>query len=186
MQPLVGVFSCRGMKNRLHVLFAGCIPVDDQDFAGFHIAHIRDVINVEGTGFTGHKPAVSLLAQRQWPEAVGVAHGDELVVGEDDQAVGSGDLGDSVYNLLDLTGFLAVRNQMEDELGVGGGLKQHAFLAEAVAQLPGVGQVAVVCQGQVAVAVVYAEGLDIGRIPGGAGGGVTVVADGCGSRGVSR
>ena len=117
-------------------------------------------------------------AKGERPEAVGVAHGDQLVVGQQQEAEGALELRERVEDLIHLLGAAALRDQVEDQLGVGGRLEERAPLAEGAPQLAGVREVAVVRERDVAVAVVDHEGLDVGLVVRGAGGRVAVVADG--------
>ena len=70
-----------------------------------------------------------------------------------------------------------VRDELDDDLGVGGGLEVSAIALQARAQVAEVDQVAVVSDGDEALGGVDADGLGVeqGRV---AGGGVARVADG--------
>ena len=68
-------------------------------------------------------------------------------------------------------------HEVDDDLGVHGGLEDGALLLQAAANLPGVGQGAVVADGDHQTAVLHHEGLGVDE-HGGAGGGIAHVADG--------
>lgn len=70
---------------------------------------------------------------------------------------------------------------MEDDLGVGGGAEDGPSGLELVTKRVVVDEVSVVGDGELAKAVAGDEGLDVGKGGGCAGGGVAVVADGCGT-----
>ena len=68
-------------------------------------------------------------------------------------------------------------HEVDDDLGVHGGLEDGAALFQAAADLPGVGEGAVVADGDHLAAVLHHEGLGVDE-HGGAGGGIAHVADG--------
>ncbi len=68
-------------------------------------------------------------------------------------------------------------HEVDDDLGVHGGLEDGARGLEAAADLPGVGEGAVVADGDHLAAVLHHEGLGVDE-HGGAGGGIAHVADG--------
>ena len=127
----------------------------------------------------GSRWDVGQLADAQRPEAVGIAGGDQLGVGHDDQAVGTLD---DVHRLadggLDVGGGQALLGQqITDHLGVGGAVKDGTLQFQLPAQGTGIDQVAVVADGHGALAVMQQHGLCIG--PGAAaGGGVAHMAGG--------
>ncbi len=68
-------------------------------------------------------------------------------------------------------------HEVDDDFGVHGGLEDGARGLEAAADLPGVGEGAVVADGDHLAAVLHHEGLGVDE-HGGAGGGIAHVADG--------
>ena len=74
----------------------------------------------------------------------------------------------------------AASHQMHDHFGVAGGLENGAAMFESAAQLAGIGEIAVVRQGQLALVAIDDDGLRVGE-RGVAGGGVARVAHGRGA-----
>ena len=112
------------------------------------VAHEIGADNVERAGFRGQDPGVAEPAQHQRPHAQRVAHADELVLRQRRQRIGALDLAQRVGQPVD-DGFLeAGRDQVDDDLGVAGRLEQAAAMHQPAAQLIGVGQIAVVADGE--------------------------------------
>jgi hypothetical protein len=57
-----------------------------------------------------------------------------------------------------------VRDQVENQLGIGCALKKNSFIAKPFPQSARIGEVAVVTNGQISASVVNPERLNIGRI----------------------
>ena len=119
-------------------------------------------------------------ADRQRAQAVGVAEGDDAVLGHDDDREGAAQarehVGDRVLDLLGRVG----GDHRGDDLRVGGRAERDAALEQLVVQLERVDQVAVVRERDLAARAVGAlRALHRLRVlPGvGAGGGVAHVAD---------
>ena len=68
-------------------------------------------------------------------------------------------------------------HEVDDDFGVHGGLEDGALRLQAAANLPGIGEGAVVADGDHQTAVLHHEGLGVDE-HGGAGGGIAHVADG--------
>ena len=120
---------------------------------------------------------VAQASEHERPEAVRVAHRQELVVGEDQQRVGALD---AVQGFDEAPGQIAVLgagHEVDDDLGVHGRLEDRPFVLEVLADVDGVDEVAVVGHGDRPEAGLDDERLGVldlarprGRVP--------VVADG--------
>ena len=156
-------------------------PVGHHDLAGLHIPQHPGAHGVQRAGFRrkGIAGAVGQLADAQRAEPMGVAGGDELGVGHDDQAVGALDLFHRAADSgLDVRGDQPVLGQqIADHLGIGGAVKDRAAHLQLVAQPGRVGQVAVVADGHGALAVVQYHRLGVGPAAL-AGGGIPHMAGG--------
>ncbi len=64
-------------------------------------------------------------------EAVWVARGEDAVARHHDDGEGAFDLGERVGDAVDQRGLLGVRDELDDDLGVGGGLEDGAVALEA-------------------------------------------------------
>ena len=107
---------------------------DHHHFAVLHLAHELGADDVERAGLGGQHPGLAELAEDQRPDAEGIARADQLLMGEADQRIGAFDLEQGLDQLLDEALLLAPRDEMQDHLGVGGGLADGALLDEGVAQ----------------------------------------------------
>lgn len=67
---------------------------------------------------------------------------------------------------------------MQDHLGVGRTLEEHTLIDESAAELPRVGQISVVSDGQIPQAVVHSKGLDVHRVARGTTRTVAIMTDG--------
>ena len=111
---------------------------------------------------------------------MGVPDRDDLVGGGDHQGIGALDFGQGRGQRVDQIDEVAPPvpgHQMDDDLGVHGGLEDGALRLQAAANLPGIGEGAVVADGDHQTAVLHHEGLGVDE-HGGAGGGIAHVADG--------
>ena len=127
----------------------------------------------DGVGAAG----VLHAAHGERAEAARIAGGEDAVARHHDDGEGAFDLGERVGDGVDQRAGAGVRDELDDDLGVGGGLEVGAVALEARAQVAEVDQVAVVRDGDEALGGVDADGLRVEqrRI---AGGGVARVADG--------
>jgi hypothetical protein len=151
--------------------------VDHHDLAGLDVAHVLGLDQVEGAGLRRQDVGVLPPSDHQRAKPVGIAHADQLAVGQEHQRVRAGDLaqgGDQPGHRIELRD---LGHQVDDALGVAGGLEDRASGLEAGAQLVGVDQVAVVGDGDRAARVVEQERLGVAQL-GAAGGRVAGVADG--------
>ncbi len=125
----------------------------------------------------GH-PAVDFqLAHGKRAEASGIARDDDAVMREEDEREGAFELQEGIAKGGFEGLFAGVRDEVEDDFGVAGGLEDGAAGFEICAEFGGVGDVAVVGDGDAAFVAVDGERLGVAD-DGVAGGGVAGVADG--------
>ena len=110
----------------------------------------------------------------------GSRHADHLLRGQRHQREGAFDLPDRLDEARVEVALLAGGDQVQDRLGVGGRREDRALLLQRALHGHGVGDVAVVGDGEAAVGKLGEEGLDVAQA-GAAGGGVARVADGAGA-----
>ena len=106
-----------------------------------------------------------------------IAGGEDAVAGHHDDGEGAVDLRERVGDGVDQRAGAGVRDELDDDLGVAGGLEEGAFALEAGAHVAEVDQVAVVGDGDESLGGLDADGLRVEQ-RGVAGGGVAGVADG--------
>ena len=121
---------------------------DDDDLSGLDVAHELGADDVERAGLRGQDPGLAEPAEHQRPHAERVAHPDDLVLRQRHQRIGALDLPQRIGQPIDDGVLEARRDQMDDDLGVAGRLEQAAAAHQLPAQLIGVGQVAVVADGE--------------------------------------
>ena len=152
---------------------------DGDYLAGLHVAQEPRAYGVQGAALAGYGPAVGQLAYAQRAEAHGVARGDELARGHDREGVRALEaVHGGADGRLDGAGAQPLAGyDVAYDLAVGGGGEDGALELELLAQLAGVGEVAVVREGHAALYVAYDDGLGVlARAP--AGGAVAAVAYG--------
>ena len=116
---------------------------DHHHLAILHLAHEVGADDVERTGLGCEHPGLAETPKDERPDAERIARADELLVGETDQRVGAFDLQQRLDEFLHEQTFLAARDKMEDDLGVGGRLADGALGDQPVAHRERVGEVAV-------------------------------------------
>ncbi len=158
------------------VLRTNARGVDDDELAGLDVAHEVGADDVERAGFRGEDVALAEPAEDERPDAERIAHADHHVVGQRHQRIGALDLLEGLDQPVDDVAARRRRHQVGDDLGVGGRLEQRAALDQLVAQRIGIGQVAVVGDGEAAGGEVGEQRLDVAQ-DGVAGGGIADMAD---------
>jgi hypothetical protein len=116
-------------------------------------------------------------AEHQRAHAPRIAHADQLLGGQRHQRISAFDLLQGVDQLFDHRAFVAAGRQMDDDLGIGGRLEDGAFLHQLGAQRIGVGEIAVMGDGDAAARQVREQGLNVAHRRA-ARRGIAVVADG--------
>ena len=150
---------------------------DDDDLAVLHLAQELGADHVERAGLGGEHVGGAEPADDERADADGIARADQHLVGQTHERIGALDLAQRFDEALDDAALLRARQEMQDDLGVGGRLADGAGGDELLAQGEGVREVAVVGDGE-------AAGVDIGKQrlhvaqDGIAAGRVAIVADG--------
>ena len=122
-------------------------------------------------------PSDPMRPEDQRPDTQRIAHAHQGFVGKGDQGIGADHLLQRVDQPVHDGGIEADGDQVDEDLGVGGGLEQAAATDQGAMQHMGVGQVAVMRDGEPAELEIRIERLNISK-NGIAGGGVAVVPDG--------
>src|SRR6516162_4991749 len=138
-------------------------PVDDDDLSRLDIADELGADDVERAGLRGEDPGVGEAAENQWPYAERIAQSDQLLLRERHQRKGTLDLPQRVDQPVDDGLFEAGRDQVNDNLGVAGRLKQAAATHELAAHLVGIGQIAVVADREPAELEIGEQRLDVAQ-----------------------
>ncbi len=137
--------------------------VDHRDLAPLHVAHVLGAQQVEGAGLAGDDPGAVDPADRQRTEAQGVADRDHAPGDERDQGVGAAQKAQGIDQRVDHVGRSRARRQVQDRLGVAGGLEDRAVGLQLLADQRRVDQVAVVGDGDRPAMVPEQERLRVGR-----------------------
>ena len=130
--------------------------VEHQDLAGFDVADIFGADDIERAGLRGEDRAAVELAEHQRPDAERIARADQFLVGHRHQRIGALDGAQRFDEAVDEAVALGLRDQMQDYLGIGGGLHHGAVLHQLAAQGQPVGEVAVVADRK-------AAGVELGK-----------------------
>ena len=165
---------------------AGDAVLGDHDqFAGEDVALVFGAEEVEGAGFRGEDDGVWAVgvadaAHGERAETAWIAGGEDAVARHHDDGECALDLGKRVGDGVYERAGAGVGDELDDDLGVGSGLKVSAIAFEAGTDVAEVDEVAVVGDGDEALGGVDADGLGVeeSRV---AGGGVAGVADGHGA-----
>ena len=180
---------------------ADAVLVDDDDFARLDVADELGLDQVQRAGLAGEDMggvdafpevlgqhhAVGILrgdwfgpgqfTEDERAESERIAHADEFVLAHDDQRVGALD---ALHHCFQRMGAVAVersRQQVEDDLAVHRGLENRTLLFQLGPQAGGVGEVAVVTDGDLAAGAVHDQRLGVLDVRA-AGGRVADVTDG--------
>ena len=134
--------------------------VDHDELAGTDVSLVDRADQVEGAGLGRDDPVVAQPAERERPDPLRIAEGEQLSLRERDDRVGALE---PWHRPRDRFGDRrrVVRDQRRDRLGVGGGAERDPVGGELVPQLRRVGQVAVVADRDRAGAAVVDERLRV-------------------------
>jgi hypothetical protein len=171
--------GARRRRERPHR--ARAVGPDDQHLAGLDVADVGGAHQVHRAGLGTHDPAVAEPAQRQRPEPVRVADGDQSFLGDEGEREGAGELGDRLDQRVVDAERLGAGIEVQRHFSVAVGLEDRALAHQLVAQFAGVDDVAVVADADLAVHAVDEQRLGVGHRAL-AGGRVAGVADGNGAR----
>ncbi len=124
--------------------------VEDQHLAILDVADILGADDIERAGLRGEDRTAVELAEHQRPDAERIARADQLLVGEADKSVGAFEHAQPFDEAIDEAVAVRARDQMQNDLGVGGRLHHRAFADQLAAQRQAVGQIAVMADGKAA------------------------------------
>src|SRR5260370_37827953 len=125
---------------------------DAYHFAGFDLADVLGVEQIESASFRGNEPGIeaaggSEFAENERTEAARIAHGVEFVFCEDEKRVRAFDLIEGVTDRAGTIAGLRAGDEMDADFAVPVGLENRAAMLELAAPLAAVGEVAVVAEG---------------------------------------
>src|SRR5215469_5053936 len=136
---------------------------DGDHLAGLDIAHEGGADDVERAAFRRQNVSVAELTQHQRADAERVTHADQSVLRQRHERVSAFDLTQRFGHPLFDRVLERRRDEMDDHLGVRGRLEDAAAPDQAVAQVVGVGEVAVMADRQAAESEVGEQWLDIAQ-----------------------
>ena len=151
--------------------------VDDDNLAWLDVADKFGVDQVERAGFAGKDVGIAEFAYAEGAETEGVARANQFLFRHEDEGIGAFQFAQAVDERVLAAVGVRLGEQVQDDLAVHGGLENGAASFEFVAQAGGIGEVAVVGDGDLAAGAIHSEGLGVFEL-GGAGGGIAGVADG--------
>ena len=134
---------------------------DHEQLARLDVTHVGGAEQVERACLRADDPGIAEAAERERPEPVRIARGDQPVLGQQDERVRAADLSDGLGERFLDRGRPRARVQVQDDFGVAAGLKNRSVADELVAQLERVDEVAVVADGDLAVGAVDEERLRV-------------------------
>ncbi len=123
------------------------VAIDDHDLARLDITDEFGADDVQGAGFGGENRGIIELPQYEGSNAETVAHADQGVVRHGDQGIGAFDLAQGVDHSVDDRRKGADGDEMNDDLGIAGGLEQAAPLNQPFAHRKRVSKITVVGDG---------------------------------------
>ena len=137
--------------------------VEHHHLAGFDIAQEVGADDVEGTGFRGQDMALAEPAEHERADAERVANPDDALVGQRDEGVGAFGLAQGIDHPIDDVAAPAHRHQVDEHFGIGGRLEDRAAANELLAELAGVGEIAVVADRQTAELKIGKQRLNVAQ-----------------------
>src|SRR5450432_3268232 len=170
VDPLEDAAVRRLARERMHA--ARALLIDEHHLARLDVADVLGADELEGAALGRDDPGdargLDDAAEHERPEAHGIAHGDHHVFGQEDERVRTADLRERVGDAVRQIVLPRARDQVDDALGVGGRREDRALGLEALAQLAGVDEVAVVAERDRPARVVDGDGLRVllGRVTG--------------------
>ena len=127
--------------------------IHDHDLAWIDFGNVFCIDDVERTSFRGDHECTLFSSKSKRTPAVGIARSNELILGEDHETVGTLDLLQSISSLFYLVLRPTPCNQMENDLRIGCGLKNRAFVLKTLPQCSVVGEISVVRNREVSTSV---------------------------------
>ncbi len=126
------------------------VLVDDDHLPRLHVAHEVGTDDVETAGLRRHHPGFLQPSQHQRTHPGGVAGGNQLLLRQGHQRIGTDNALHRADQPLDELTLVAAGHQIQDHLRIGGRLEPSALRPQFLLDLPGIGQVAVVGQRETA------------------------------------
>ncbi len=151
--------------------------VDDDDFARFDITDELGLNLVKRDRFAGQHIRAIQAADGKRAKTERVADANQFLLGHDDERVGALKTAESLHQRVFDAAERRLREHHDDDFAVHGGLKNQPATFEVVAELGGVGQIAVVGDGDLPAHAIHRERLRVADVRR-AGGRITRVADG--------
>src|SRR5690348_5192216 len=111
---------------------------DAQHFARLDFAFVFSVDKIEGAGLRRNHPRAAAPAEAEPTEAARVTDGEDFVTRENQERIRAFDLTESIGDGASEISDFAACHEMDDDLGVAGGLEDGAFVFERAAQFAGV------------------------------------------------
>ena len=136
--------------RRERIVGMRAVLVEHDDFAGRDVADVFGADHVERAGLRRENRTAIEFAQHQRANAERVTRADQLLVGHRHQRIGAFDRAQRLDEPVDEAGALGMRDQMQDDFGVGGGLHHGAVANQFAAQGQTIGQIAVVADREAA------------------------------------
>ncbi len=153
------------------------VEIDLDHLARIDLADEGGADHVERDRFAGEYRRVAKTAHHQRADAERIAAGDHALRGHQDQRIGAFDQPQCVDDLVEQLGITAGCDKVDDHLGVAGRLEDRAAANQVAAQVPGVGDVAVMSHRETAARQLGVERLDVAQA-GAAGGRIAHVPGG--------
>ena len=157
-----------GLREASGVFARGdAVGRDHDELAGLDVADVFGAQQVEGAGFGGKNEDIRRAvladdaAHGERAEAAWIAGGEDAVARHHDDGEGAVDLRERVGDGIDQRGGLRMCDELDDDLGVRGGLEEGALALELGANVAEVDQIAVVRDGDEALGGLDADGLRI-------------------------
>ena len=136
----------------------GC---NDNNLAVLHFSYEFGAYDVERTRLGGEDVGRAEAADDQRTDADGITRADQHVVGQTDEGVGTFQLAQGLNEPLDDPPFLRAGNKVKDDFRVGGRLENCARLDKLAAERQGVGEIAVMGDGEASGFKIGEQRLDV-------------------------
>ena len=134
---------------------------DHHDLSRFDVAYVFGADDVERAGFGCEDPAVSDTPEHQRPHAERISDPDQRRVGHRDEGIGAHDLFEGVHQPVHHRILRRGGDQVDDDLGVGGGMEKASALDQCAADPSRIGEVAVMPDREPARGQVREQRLDV-------------------------